>query len=58
MQKFFSFVLFIVAINAQQFQTAWELNYLFPSMIFEPASKLTPPYKQGIYSYSFVIPPP
>ncbi|CAF4280852.1 unnamed protein product [Rotaria magnacalcarata] len=58
MLKFFSFVLFIVVINAQQFQPAWELNYLFPSMIFEPASKLTPPYKQGIYSYSFVIPPP
>ncbi len=26
-------------------------------MIFEPAVKLTPPYKQGIYSYTFELPP-
>ncbi|CAF1049904.1 unnamed protein product [Rotaria sp. Silwood1] len=56
--KFYSILLFIIFINAEQFQPDLELNYLFPSMIFEPASKLTPPYKRGIYLYSFKIPPP
>ncbi len=53
MVKFFSlFFRFLVAINAEQF----ELDYLFPWMIFEPAWKLTPSYKQGIYSYTFELP--
>jgi len=46
------FLRFLVVINAEQF----ELDYLFPWMIFEPAVKLTPPYKQGIYSYTFELP--
>jgi hypothetical protein len=56
--KFYSLLLlFLVVIHAEHFQSNLELNYLFPSMIFEPALKLTPPYKQGIYSYSFIVPP-
>ncbi|CAF3415461.1 unnamed protein product [Rotaria sp. Silwood2] len=58
MLRFYSLLFFIVFINAEQFQPDWELDYLFPSMIFEPAFKLTPPYKRGIYLYSFIIPPP
>ncbi|CAF1041772.1 unnamed protein product [Adineta ricciae] len=42
----------------KEFQPDWELNYLFPSMIFEPAMKLSPPYQAHSYSYSFVVPPP
>jgi len=56
--KFYSFfLLFLVVINAEQFQSNLELDYLFSSMIFEPALKLTPPYQKGIYSYSFIVPP-
>jgi hypothetical protein len=58
MLKLYSLLFLIIVINAEQFQSDWELNYLFPSMIFEPAFKLTPPYKHGIYSYSFIVPPP
>jgi hypothetical protein len=56
--KLYSFLFFIIVINAEQFQPDWEINSLFPSMIFEPALKLTPPFKKGIYSYSFIVPPP
>lgn len=42
-----------VVINAKE----WELDYLFSSMIFEPALKLTPPYQQGVHDYSFTVPP-
>ncbi|CAF0902052.1 unnamed protein product [Rotaria sordida] len=56
--KFCSLLLFIILINAKQFQPDWELDYLFSSMIHEPALKLTPPYKRGTYLYSFTIPPP
>jgi hypothetical protein len=58
MLRLHSLLLLIVAINAEQFQSDWKLSYLFPSMIFEPAFKLTPPYKQDIYSYSFIVPRP
>ncbi|CAF4292567.1 unnamed protein product, partial [Rotaria sordida] len=56
--RFCSLLLFIILINAEQFQPDWELDYLFPSMIHEPALKLTPPYKRGTYLHSFTIPPP
>lgn len=59
MLKVYSLVfLLLIATNAEQFQSDLELDYLFPSMIFEPAFKLTPPYKQGVYSYSFIVPAP
>lgn len=52
--KIFSlFLVFLVVINATQDN---ELDYLFSSMIHEPALKLTPPYQKGIYSYSFIVP--
>ncbi len=53
--KFSSLLLFLaVVINGQKL----ELDYLFPSMIFEPAMKLTPPFQRDVYYYSFIIPPP
>jgi hypothetical protein len=52
--KVSSLLLLIIVINAEQLQ----LNYLFPSMIMEPAFKLTPPYQPNIYAYSLIIPPP
>ncbi len=58
MLKLYSLLLLIVVINAEQFQPDLELDYLFSSMIHEPALKLTPPYQRGIYSYSFTVPPP
>jgi len=53
---YFLLLVSLVIINAEQFQSNLELDYLFPSMIFEPALKLTPPYQKGIYSYSFIVP--
>lgn len=49
-------ILLLVAavIHAEPLQ----LDYLFPSMIFEPALRLTPPFQRDIYSYSFTVPPP
>ncbi|CAF1097415.1 unnamed protein product [Adineta steineri] len=58
MFKLYSFVFLLTVLNAEQFQPNWELNYLFPSMVFEPAFKLTPPYKHGIYSYTMTVPSP
>lgn len=46
-------LLIIIVINGKDLQ----LDYLFPSMIFEPAMKLTPPFQQDVYYYSFVVPP-
>ncbi len=51
--KFSFLLLFFIVINADEY----ELDYLFPSMIFEPALKLIPQYQKGIYSYSFIVPP-
>lgn len=45
--------LLIIVINGKGLQ----LDYLFPSMIFEPAMKLTPPFQQDVYYYSFIVPP-
>lgn len=45
--------LLIIVINGKGLQ----LDYLFPSMIFEPAMKLAPPFQQDVYYYSFVVPP-
>ena len=56
--KLASLLLLIIVSNAEYFRSDWKLNYLFPSMIMEPAMKLTPPYKNDIYSYSFIIPHP
>ena len=47
------FLLLINVINGKELQ----LDYLFPSMIFEPAMTLTPPFQQDVYYYSFVVPP-
>ena len=50
---FFPLLLLINVINGKDLQ----LDYLFPSMIFEPAMTLTPPFQQDVYYYSFVVPP-
>ncbi|CAF0803781.1 unnamed protein product [Adineta steineri] len=52
MFKLYSFVFLLTVLNAEQFQPNWELNYLFPSMVFEPAFKLTPPYKHAFYLFA------
>ncbi|UJR22142.1 hypothetical protein I4U23_025206 [Adineta vaga] len=58
MLKLYSLFLLIVVLHAEQFQADLQLDYLFPSMIFEPAMKLSPPYQGHSYSYSFIVPPP
>ena len=47
-------LLLVVGLHAEP----WQLDYLFPSMIFEAALRLTPPFQANIYAYSFVVPPP